>query len=184
MFVLWMVMGIWHGEAKYIIGVSLWYWIVLMLGELTAPFFAKVIKKTGIRTDNFSWDLFRMVRTYLIYAVGAVFFRALGIRKAAAFFKVLLKAFRKGNWNPWIFFDSSILKLGVTHLDLNLIIISVLLLLAAGILRKKYGHARNWMDQQSLPFRWMVWIGMFVFVLIYGVYGPGYSAAEFIYQGF
>lgn len=184
MLVLWTVMGIWHGEAKYIIGVSLWYWTVLMLGELAAPLFSKLMEMLCIRTDNFSWRLFRMARTYLIYALGAVFFRAIGIRKAVAFIKVLLEAFKKEIWNPWILFDGSILKLGVTHQDLNIIVISVLLLLAVGILRKRHGYARNWMDWQSLPFRWMVWIGMFVFVLVYGIYGPGYSASEFIYQGF
>ena len=33
MFVLWMVMGIWHGGMKYLVGVSLWYWLLLTLRD-------------------------------------------------------------------------------------------------------------------------------------------------------
>lgn len=184
MFVLWMIMGIWHGAFKYIIGVSLWYWIILMLGEVAGPFFLKIAVKLGIRMENFSWRLFQSIRTYFIYAVGAVFFRADSIGDAVIFIKSLLAAFLAENRNPWIFFDGSVLNTGITHLDLNIITISVLLLLIVAVLREKYSYARLWMDQQSLPFRWLVWIGLFLFILVYGMYGPGHSAAEFIYQGF
>ena len=48
MFILWMVMGIWHGGWRYIVGVSLWYWVILMLGDLLAPIFQKITTKLGI----------------------------------------------------------------------------------------------------------------------------------------
>lgn len=184
MFALWMVMGVWHGAPKYVIGVSLWYWIILMLGEFAAPFFSEFVVKLNFRIKSFSWELFQMVRTYLIYAVGAVFFRAEGIKAAIAFLESAFISFKKENWNPWIFFDESILNLGVTYLDLNIIIFSIACLLLVGILREKYGYARNWLDQQTIVFRWFIWMALFSITLIYGKYGDGYNAAEFIYQGF
>lgn len=63
-------------------------------------------------------------------------------------------------------------------------IIAVCMLLIVGFLREKHGYARIWLSRQLLVFRWMIWIGLFVFVLIYGKYGPGYAVEEFIYQGF
>ena len=86
--------------------------------------------------------------------------------------------------NSWIFFDGSILKLGVSYEDLNIIIFAVAMLVIVAILREKYGYSRNWMGKQILAFRWMVWIVLFVIVLVLGSYGPGYNASEFIYQGF
>lgn len=183
MFMLWIVMGIWHGAPKYIVGVSLWYWIILMIGELMGPYTRKFAVKLGFKTESFSWNLFRMIRTYFIYAIGAVFFRAEGIGDAISFLSEALKAFGKDNWNPWILFNSSILNL-TTYMDLNIIIFAVVVVLLVDILREKYGYARIWLDRQTIVFRWFVWLGIFSFILIYGMYGVGYNASEFIYQGF
>lgn len=183
MLVLWMVMGIWHGAPKYVIGVSLWYWIILMLGELTTPFTCKITVRLRFKTKSFSWNLFRMIRTYFIYAIGAVFFRAEGISEAVCFLKEALQAFGEDRWNPWMLFNGSILNL-TTYMDLNIIIFAIAVVLLVGILREKYGYAREWLDRQAILFRWFVWLGIFSFVLIYGMYGAGYDAAEFIYQGF
>ena len=76
------------------------------------------------------------------------------------------------------------MNFGVTYGDINIIFISVLMLIIVGVLREKYGYARIWVEQQSFVFRWLIWLFMFVFVLIWGKYGPGYDAAEFIYKGF
>ena len=184
MFILWMIMGIWHGGFRYVVGVSLWYWVILMLGEILSPFFQKITNTLNMKTDSFAWHLFQSIRTYVIYAVGATFF-SLGISngifrlKDAA--KVILK---KGYANPWIFFDQSILNTGISWGDINIIIIVTIMLVIVAIIREKYGYARNWIREQSFIFRWIIWISLFVFVLIYGKYGPGYDASIFIYQGF
>ena len=111
-----------------------------------------------------------------------VFFSAPGLRTAIGRYGIIFDAAK--HLNPWIFFDGSVTKLGVTFADINLLIIGVFLLFAVAVLREKYGYARIWMQKQNLPFRWFVWLALFVIVLIYGLYGPGYDAATFIYEGF
>lgn len=184
MFILWMVMGIWHGGWRFIIGVSLWYWIILMLGDLLSPIFQKITINLGMKTDSLSWHLFQSIRTYVIYAIGATFF-SVGISGAISLIKDSLKVFYVKNYaNPWIFFDGSILNWGITWGDINIIIFVTVLLILVAVLREKYVYARIWIQNQSFIFRWFLWIGLFVFVLIYGKYGPGYNATDFIYQGF
>lgn len=184
MLVLWIVMGVWHGGYRYIVGVSLWYWIILMLGNLTADGLTKFTKVLEMKTDSFAWHLFQSMRTYVIYAVGAAFFsRGVfgGVRLIVDCAKVFLK---KRYANPWIFFDGSILKTGVTYLDLNIIVLSVLILIIVGVLREKYGYARLWMQNQSFVFRWFIWIALLLMVVVYGKYGPDFNATDFIYKGF
>lgn len=184
MFCLWMVMGIWHGGWRYIIGVSLWYWVILMLGNLFAPLFEKIEKKLEFKLDSFGWHFFQSVRTYGIYAIGATFFLC-GTYGGFALLKDCAKALLVGNYiNPWIFFDDSILKLGIQYRDLNIIVIGIILLIIVAILREKYEYAREWIKKQSFVFRWVIWLALFVITIVYGQYGPGYNAAEFIYQGF
>lgn len=184
MFILWMVMGIWHGAYKYIIGVSLWYWIILMLGDLTRPYTDKMCVKLGFRTETFGWRLFQCLRTYVIYAVGAAFFRANGISQAISFFKELITTFTPSKWNPWVLMNGSILNTGITHVDLNIIYASVLILIIVAILREKYGYARAWIDKQPVLIRWGVYISLLVAVFVFGAYGPGYEASAFIYGQF
>ena len=184
MFCLWMVMGIWHGGYRYILGVSLWYWVILMLGNLLSPVFEKVITALEIKTESFSWHLFQSVRTYFIYSVGAVFFLR-GVFGGAGLLKDCFRVLTvRGFANPWVLFDGTILNTGMTWRDLNIVILGVVLMTAAAVLREKYGYARIWIAKQGFVFRWLVWCLLFVFVLIYGMYGPGYEASAFIYQGF
>lgn len=178
---LWLVLGVWHGEFKYIIGVELWYWSMLVLGETFRPMLQKINQILRIRQSNFSWRLFQRIRTYFIFAVGLVFFRVEHIREAFVYLKVMFLTFGS---NPWIFFNGSVLNLGVSYIDMNLLIFSTALLIIVAILREKDGYARDWVAQQILPFRWGVWVMLLVIVLVYGEYGPGYDAAEFIYKGF
>lgn len=182
--VLWVVMGIWHGSLKYIVGVSFWYWALLMLGELFGPLASGIADKLHFKTDTFSWRLFQRIRTYIIYAVGALFFSLGSVSEAFAVLKNIFMMPFKHTANPWIFFDGSVLKLGLTYGDLNIIIFSVLLVTVADIIHERKKSTRAWMRKQCIAFRWLVWIALFIFVLIFAKYGPGYSAAEFIYQGF
>lgn len=101
------------------------------------------------------------------------------------FLKSLISMFIiEDGMNNWVLFDGSVLKLGISYSDLNIMIFAVVMMLIVAMLREKHGYARNWMCKQGLIFRWMIWISLFVIVLILGSYGPGYNAAEFIYQGF
>lgn len=182
--VLWFVMGFWHGSNRHIIGVSVWYWAILVLGEILSPTFHKLTILLKINIESFSWKLFLRIRTYFLYAIGAVLFSADSLRGAFWHIRILVYSLQLKNWNPWIFFDGSILKLGVTHKDLNVIFISLFVLLIIDALREKYGYARTWIDRQNLVFRWILYIVLFFAVIILGLYGPDYNASQFIYGQF
>ena len=60
----------------------------------------------------------------------------------------------------------------------------ILILLVVGILQERGIHLRDSIAQQNILFRWFLYLGALFFVLLTGIYGPGYSATEFIYQQF
>lgn len=179
----WFVIGIWHGGFRFIVGVTLWNWTILTLGELLSPIFHKITRALNFKTDSFSWHFFQSARTYVIYAMGITFF-AEGVGKGWLLLKSAAKVITGETANPWIFFDGSILNLGIAWQDITLIIAAVILLIIVGILSEKHGYARNWMDKQGFLFRWSVWVILFLIVLVYGKYGPEYQAGDFIYQRF
>ncbi|MDO4219293.1 MAG: MBOAT family O-acyltransferase [Synergistaceae bacterium] len=82
MLVLWLAMGLWHGNSwKYIIGEGLWFWVILVLGQIFKPVFDRLKKQLRIR-DNFAWKTWQTIRTFLIVTVGLLFFRADSLRDA------------------------------------------------------------------------------------------------------
>ena len=180
--VLWFVMGFWHGSVQHIFGVSLWFWTVLFFSELFQPLCQKITTKLEFKTESFGWHLFQSLRTYIIYALGVVFFSASGLKEALIHYAVLLASLRRPD--PWTLFDGTVLSYGATWRDINVLILSVLCLTIADALREKYTYARLWIKEQSFGLRWCIWLFLFVMVLIFGLYGPTYDASSFIYQGF
>ena len=61
--------------------------------------------------------------------------------------------------------------------------LSLLLLCRVSVMQQKEG-VRDRIAKKALPVRWMMWYALLFAVILLGCYGPGYSASEFIYQGF
>lgn len=177
--VLWFVMGFWHGSTRHILGVSVYFWSILVLSEWFSPCFKKAVQKLKINTECFSWHLFQSIRTYIVYSIGAVAFSANRLTEAVAHYGVLIRSFKM--FNPWIFVDGSVQALGLTHDDINVLVVAVLLLIIVDVLNERLGSVRDWIDKQNTFFRWGVYLFLFFAVAIFGVYGPGYDASTFIY---
>lgn len=180
MLCVWLLIGLWHGgQWKYIIGMGLWFWLCIVLNQVLQPLYKKLIFWLKIDTGLFSWHLLLSIKVFVFVAIGNMFFRLDSLETTI---HVIHLAFAQ--FNPWILFDGSILKFGVTHVDLNIIVCGVAALLVVGIIQEKCISAREWISKQLFIFRWFIWLGLFTVVIIYGMYGPGYSALEFIYRGF
>lgn len=181
LFCTWFLIGFWHGGSwNYIIGVGLWQWLVIVLGELTDPFWKKVSKLLKIRTDCFSWHLFQWAKTFVQFMLGLGLFPVNDIREGIRVYQAGFAVF-----NPWILFDGSLLEMGLLPVEFRILWLSVFLLVASGAVKLVSGlSAREWIARQNLVFRWLVWLGLIMLVLIFGKYGSTYDAAKFIYQGF
>ena len=91
-------------------------------------------------------------------------------------------------FNIWIFTDGSLLNLGLDAPDFRIGILALGILFLVSLLQQKF-HAegntvRGILAQQNLPFRWIAYYGLIFSIIIFGFYGPGYDASEFIYQNF
>lgn len=181
LFFSWFLIGFWHGGGwNYILGVGLWFWFLIVLGEMLAPVSKKALSLLGVKTDCLSWHIFQSLRTFVLFMMGLSWFRAGSVTKGIEIYKSAVEVI-----NPWIFFDESFLNMGLTKIDFGVLRLALLLVAVAGIIRlvtKK--KVREWIAEQNTLFRWFVWLFLTAFIVIYGKYGPGYDAAEFIYRGF
>ena len=131
-----------------------------------------------IRTGSFGHRLLKIVCTFLLASFAWTFFRAESFISAVKMLKNCL------TFNPWVLFDGSMLKLGLTDIDMVIVMISLLIVLFVSILNEKGIVIRNRVDTQNLWFRWTFYITAILTVLILGMYGPMYDPSEFIYFKF
>lgn len=180
MFVSWFLIGLWHGGSwKYIFGVGLWFWTVIVAGELLTPYFVKLADCLHVNMKCFSFRLFQRLRTFAIVAFGLSFFRAASAREGV---KLWMEACSE--WNPQVLVGSSLFAFGLGLPDLIVLAVGSLVLLLVSVMQYRGISVRARLAKQNLAFRWAIWLLLFFAVVIFGMYGKQYNAADFIYRGF
>lgn len=86
-------------------------------------------------------------------------------------------------FNPWIFTDGSLYKLGLDGKDFTIALVSIEIVFIVDLLQRRK-DVKLLLFNQNLIFRWMIYIVFVVGLLIFGVYGPAYSQQQFIYMQF
>lgn len=178
--IMWGILGLWHGGTfKFLFVSGIVPSVLLIGGELLQPLGDAIIRVFKVRVDCFSYRLFQRVRTVFLSTLMWPFILA------PSFIDGLKIIYRRLIvFNPWVWVDGSLLKLGLSGADLVLVGFGLLLMLAHCLLKLKGVEIRKEFSKCNLPFRWLVLMGGIFFVLIFGIYGPVYNASAFIYGGF
>lgn len=180
--ITWFLIGFWHGgQWNNIVGVGLYFGILIILSEMLSPFFGKITRALKINTDSFSFRLFQRIRTFFLFMIGESFFRAYdGVESALVNWKNALTVY-----NPWVLADGSMRNLGLDQHDIYILLFFGLVLAVSGII-KYYTKTsiRELVAKQGLVFRWILYLVLIYSVIIYGCYGINFDSAAFIYQKF
>lgn len=177
--ITFLAVGIWHGPNWKYVAFGLYYGILISAGIFLAPVRKSTLNKLKIKTDGFSWRLLNILFVFFATTIGRYFARADGIMQAGSMLKRTFSVY-----NPWVFFDGSLLKLGLSRHEYSIVFISILVLLLIEIFQENGVHIRTTIAKQNLLFRWSLYLAAIFTVLIFGIYGPEYVATDFIYQGF
>lgn len=179
MFLLWLTVGIWHGgDWKFVIGSGLLHWFYIVAEELLEAPCTRLMEKCRINAKGSLVNAVRIGRTFFLVCIGDLFFRAASLSDAFAMLGQAVSV-----WNPSVLWDGSLLTLGLQWTELVILAVSLLILWAVSLSQRK-GPLRDRIAVMPLPLRWAIWYALLFAVILFGCYGPGYSAGEFIYQGF
>ena len=166
--IVFLVSGLWHGATfNFIIWGGL-HGLYQIMGYLLKPFKEKAIKTFKIKTKVFSFKLLQILITFMLVNFAWIFFRANSFLSAITIIKNVFY------FNPWILLDGSIFKLGLDSLNFLIAIIGIVLVLTVDIMGRTK-NLRSKLSKQNIMFRWSAYIGTVVVILIFGMYGPGYS---------
>ncbi len=177
--VCFLMIGVWHGAAWKFVFFGLYYGLLIALSQLLNPLFNKMADKLKINRHCFSWRLFGILRTLFLVSIGRCITRSGGFMSGFTMLKSSLT-----HWDPWTLYDGTMLELGLSQTDYHIVFAGILILLVVGILQEKGLGIRATLSKQNLWFRWLIIIGAVIAVLLFGVYGPNYTAQSFIYAQF
>lgn len=177
MFVLWTLMGVWHGDSwKYIIGEGWWFWIVLVLAGIFEPELNRTKAFLHINDESDLWKAFQTIRTWWIFSTGMIFFRSesliRGMQRIASGFKFSGHAF--------------IDRINDINYNTNdpegnaLMIISLILMIFCEHITYKGISPVEWLKKRNAVFRYMIYYLM-IFIILFSANS---GQQEFIYAQF
>ena len=195
MFVLWLTVGFWHGgNLTFVIGSGILQWFYIVMEELLEEPFKKLWNKMGIDPACKALDLLRMVRTFLLFSFGMAFFRSPSVKDAMTLLGFGFKAHNPEVVGLFSGMASALASdgvrglrelssFGLSYTDIIVLAFSLILLLAVDIAKTRT-DVRTFIAGRPAAVRFIIWFGFLFYVIMLGMYGPGFDASEFIYQGF
>ncbi len=181
MLILWVVIGIWHGgSAKFILAAGIVPWFLLVGGQLLQPLFDAIVRVLQIKKDCFSYRLFSAIRTLCLMC----FVWLIAMAGTGAYGGITAIGRIISGFDPSILFNGSINGFGLGSIDFKIIAVSFLAILCISGFQEKGYRIREALEKQNIAFQWIILLTGLFFILIFGIYGPEYNPADFIYAGF
>ena len=176
-FIVWFTTGIWHGASWNFIVWGLGNFVVIMISQELEPFYRWFHAKVRVN-GTFGWRLFQISRTVLIMSSLRMFDC---YRDVPLTFKMFFSIFTKSSLSQ--FNAQAFLDMGLLRADYIVVFIGMLILIAVSLLQRT-GSVREKIASFAAPARFVIWYGLFLATVIFGAYGIGYSASQFIYNQF
>ena len=177
--VVFFVSGLWHGAQWAFVVWGLINGLYQIAGELLRPVRDRLVRLLGMNREAFSHKLLNVLVTFVLIDISWVFFRAKDITTAFEIFRSMLTA-----KNIYILFNDALFTLGLDWKNFLVMILSIGVLMIADFFRYRGVCVREALCRQELWFRWLFLIGATVFIVVFGVWGSGFSEAAFIYFQF
>ncbi len=177
--IVFLVSGLWHGAGwNYII----WGGLNGLFQVLEQEFSAQrrwLCEKLHIDTSSIGHRIVQTVLTFCLIDFAWIFFNASDVQTAFGFIGRMFTTFSLGN-----LLGGALLTLGLSAGEMYILTAAVLLQFAVSLCTYKGIAVRDILCRQGFVLQDIAIITGIFAVLIFGIYGPAYNAASFIYMQF
>lgn len=170
LFFVWIVNGIWHGASYKYVAYGMYYYLVMMVGLLFKPLTDSILNR--IKISDKVLNVLRMLRTCVLVVIGMTLFRATSLGEFASMMGNLFKS------------GTGILDHGLVAIDFVLLILGNIAIFVIGLLEEKGVISLENGFTKNPALRAIIYTVAICFIVMFGIYGDGYDAGEFIYGAF
>lgn len=177
--IVFLVSGLWHGANwSYVVWGGL-NGIYQVVGAIFTPVRNRIKEKLHLKKSPLPLVIIYMIVTFILVDFTWIFFRADNVQHA---FAVIDSIF---NMNNQVLLENGTLyDLGLSRPNFIVLGVSLVILLAADICKYRGIKVRSVILNLNIVIRWAVIIAGILGVLVFGIWGSGYSATNFIYFQF
>lgn len=178
--VTFLVSGLWHGASWHFVVWGGLHGVFQIIAAETGPYRDMLYERTHTKCTSFSFRFGQVAATFVLTTFAWIFFRARSLTQACGY---IGRIFTKPDWH--VLTDGSLCQLGLNRVETNVLLVSLWVLFGAGLVKYRKKETPDlFLDRQCAWFRWAAVAGMFAFIFLFGVYGPGFDAGQFIYFQF
>ena len=175
--VVWFATGVWHGASWNFVVWGILNGFILIASEELTPLYGRFHRVFGFG-EKHVYKAFRIVRTFCLMSL----VRTLDIYDSVGTtFKMMWSAVTHLDLRG--FLSGGLLRIGLSAADYIAAFSGVAVLVVLGRVGKN-GDFRGALASRSAPFRYCVLLGLVFATIVFGVYGVGYDAKQFIYNRF
>lgn len=174
---VWFVTGIWHGAAWNFVVWGLGNCFFIMLSQECEPLYEKFHARFHVK-NKIWFKAFQIIRTFLLMSS----LRMLDCyRDVPMTFKMFGSMFT--DWNVAEVLSVGIWNLGLGIHDYIVLLVGTLILLGVSLVVRR-GSIREMIAKKPVGVSMAIFGGLFVATILFGAYGMGYDASQFIYNQF
>ena len=176
---VFLVSGLWHGANwTYVVWGGL-NGLYLVLEKMSAGFREKVRRALGVNTARFSYCFFAGLATFALVDFSWMFFRAESFSQVYGMLRQI-----KANFGIVRLLGGAVENWGLDTTTVLVLVLAFLLLMLVDVCRYKKIDLNSFVLCQGAPFRYMVYAGLLLLIMLFGVYGYEYTQTAFIYFQF
>ena len=180
MFIVYLLVGLWHGPEWKYVAYGIWNGIFIMNSLLLENVYKKAKNSMKINDNNKFWKILQIFRTFIIVSIGRIISRSNSLTDAIKMIKLIFyKTFDFSLFNI-----KTLVLLGLDKANWLLCLVAIIIILFIDYLKEKGIDIRKNIDNKNIVIRWCLYYLLIIAILVFGKYGPGYDAANFIYGNF
>lgn len=176
--IVWFVTGIWHGSTWNFVFWGLLNGVVLLIASELVPWQKRFDERHPKLKGKPWFSAVRIGRTLLILSIIQTLEYYGSVKRMLAMQVSMITEF---SLRP--LWDGSLLQMGMDFWDWMAAGAGLLAMLMVSLAQRK-GSVRERIAAKPEGVRWGIWTGLFLAVLIFGAYGHGFEASQFVYNQF
>lgn len=178
--IVFAVSGLWHGAGFHYLVWGLLHGFFLVSGELLKPVRKRCLEAAHVKQNSGAAAFVKRLFTFGAVTFAWGLFRAESVSHFWGLLKNMVSVF-----NPQILFSAGAFEMSGLRLSSYLaVLIGTMVVAGVDLLHERGIGIRDRIARMRLPVRWGIYIAAVMTIVIFGMYGPGYSASQFIYGQF
>ena len=174
--IVWILTGLWHGTGYNYLAWGIYWGMLMILSIVFAPEIKKLTRLFRINTEARSWGVVQMIRTFIIFTFARLITIPGHLQTTWDILKQICKQF-----DIWILFDGTLFNYGLNGKNFFMAMLGIFVLWCVSMLQER-GSVREMIARNNIVVRWLIYYVAFFSVIIFGIWGAGFSNVAFTYM--